>query len=184
MKAKEFLGGALMTMCALSMTLMMTACGDDDHDSSRSEDITPVAITTDYKLTVDNVAFNDFNLTVEYYDADGNRCKEVMNQPTWQKTVKSQLPANLGMRLLVVKKDGVELPDDGSRRYSWSYSYYYQVLNKSDKTLNEYGLSATPTSAPKSGKMDAWLNDAAKGIIEVRCMVDAKGQRHNLYWEE
>ena len=82
-------------------TTVFTACGSDDDDNTQNPpaDPTPAAAVMDYSLTVGDDMLNMPDLTVEYYDANGQVQSEAMTRKTWTKNVKAQLPATLGVRL-------------------------------------------------------------------------------------
>ena len=93
MKAKQFLMATLTVMCAMTTTLLTSCSKDDDNNTTKDDDTSPVAAVMDYSLTVGDDMVNMFDLTVEYYDADGKVKSEQMTGKTWTKNVKALLPA-------------------------------------------------------------------------------------------
>ena len=110
MNFKHLFGAALTVMCALVMTTTLTACGgDDDNDSKGGGDNhKPVAASLNATLTAGDDLMKYFDLTVDYYDANGKLQSESLKEAKWEKTIKASLPATLGVCLKAQLKDGVD----------------------------------------------------------------------------
>ena len=124
---------AAVFCCAMS-SMMFTACGSDDDDDNKVQvdDTKAVGAVMTYTFLVSDDMFDVLDMTVEYYDDNGELATEKLTQKEWTKTVKvAKLPVSLGACLKVQIKDGV---DENSVGYA---SYTYRYTNKA------YSVTAT-----------------------------------------
>lgn len=101
MYTRKFFLTALTMMCVMTTTTVFTACGDDDDNNTPADGNKATAAVMNCDLTVGDDMFNYLDLTVEYYDANGQVQSEQMTAKNWKKTVQAKLPATLGARLKI-----------------------------------------------------------------------------------
>ena len=174
---------AAVLSCAMTTTVF-TACGSDDDDNNPVDDTTPVAAMMNYSLTVGDVMFNYFDLTVEYYDANGKVQSEQITQNSWTKNVKAKLPATLGARLKVQLKSGVDISTYEKVSVSYGYNFMGYAVSATDKVVSDaVGHGTSISSDMKSDKVSEWLESHADGLVKFLYVFDAKGQPTNSSWQ-
>lgn len=179
MNFKNFFGAALTVMCALVMSTTLTACGgDDDNDSKGGGDSNkPVAASMNATLTVGDDLIKYFDLTVDYYDANGKLQSEPMKEAKWEKTIKAGLPATLGVRLKATQlKDGVDPATIDLLSIKSSLAYGYQVLDAKDGILDVSASSHSGSYSIHGSDISEWLKEDGKEIAKILYDFDATGK--------
>lgn len=177
MNFKKFFGVALTAMCALVMTTTFTACGGDDDDNKGGGDTNkPVAASMKATLTAGDDLINNFDLTVDYYDANGKIQSEPLKEGKWEKTIKASLPATLGVRLKAQLKDGIDPASIDLLAVKSSISYAYNILDANDGILDYFGYANTSSYSIHGSDIPDWLKDEGEKIEHVLYTFDANGK--------
>ena len=184
MNFKHFFVAALTVMCALIMTTTLTACGgDDDNDSKGGGDSNkPVAASMNATLTVGDDLIKYFDLTVDYYDANGKLQSEPMKEAKWEKTIKASLPATLGVRLKAQLKDGVDPATIDLISVKSSLSYDYKILDANDGRVDGFAFSHGGSYSIHGSDIPEWLKDEGQKIEEILYNFDASGKYTEGSW--
>lgn len=183
MNFKKFFGVALTAMCALVMTTTFTACGGDDDDSKGGGDTNkPVAASMKASLTVGDDLINYFDLTVDYYDANGKIQSEPLKEGKWEKTIKASLPATLGVRLKAQLKDGIDPATIDLISVKSSLAYGYQILDANDGRVDGFAFTHGGSYSIHGSDIPEWLNDEGKKIEEILYTFDASGKYTQGSW--
>ena len=184
MKAKQFLMATLTVMCAMTTTLLTSCSKDDDDNITKNDETTPIAAVMDYSLMVGDDMVNMFDLTVEYYDADGKVKSEQMTGKTWTKNVKALLPATLGVRLKLQVKSSVNpaIIDKFTESYTYNYSVYPVTVSGKQLEGGKAGASSMSLDLP-GNKLTEWAEDHANGLVKFLYVFDANGQPTSGSWQ-
>ena len=185
MNFKHLFGAALIVMCALVLTTTLTACGGDDDNGSKGGDDNhkPVAASLNVTLTVGDDLVKYFDLTVDYYDADGKLQSETLKEAKWEKTIKASLPATLGVRLKAIRlKDGVDPATIDLISVKSSLAYGYQILDANDGRVDGFAFTHGGSYSIHGSDIPEWLNDEGKKIEEILYTFDASGKYTQGSW--
>lgn len=184
MNFKHLFGAALTVMCALVMTTTLTACGgDDDNDSKGGGDNhKPVAASLNATLTAGDDLMKYFDLTVDYYDANGKLQSEPLKEAKWEKTIKASLPATLGVRLKAQLKDGVDPATIDLISVKSSLSYDYKILDANDGRVDGFAFSHGGSYSIHGSDIPEWLKDEGQKIEEILYNFDASGKYTEGSW--
>lgn len=184
MNFKHLFGAALTVMCALVMTTTLTACGgDDDNDSKGGGDNhKPVAASLNATLTAGDDLMKYFDLTVDYYDANGKLQSEPLKEAKWEKTIKASLPATLGVCLKAQLKDGVDPATIDLLSVKSSLSYDYKILDANDGRVDGFAFSHGGSYSIHGSDIPEWLKDEGQKIEEILYNFDASGKYTEGSW--
>jgi len=172
-------------LCCAMTTTVFTACGsDDDSGTSKSEDTTPVAAVMEYSFTSSDAMLATFDLTIEYYDANGRVQTEPMTQNTWTKKVTAKLPATLGARLKVQVKAGIDTSTAETIPVAWGYQYMGYAVSATDKVVSNVVTKGNSKAYDMEGdKLSEWLDFYADGLVKYLFVFDTKGQVTEGSWQ-
>ena len=183
---KKFLMTFAAVLCCAMTTTLFTACGGDDDDDNKNpaEDLTPKAAVMDCEITVGDDMLNTFNLTIEYYDANGKVQSEKLTQKSWSKKVKASLPAKVGARLLLQIKDGVDVASAETFTAVYGYSYQAYAVTASDKVVSNIAAGGINTTLPMKGeKVADWVRKHYDGLVQVLYNFSSTGMGLSASWE-
>ena len=171
-------------LCCAMTTTVFTACGSDDDDNNRPvTDTTPVAAVMDYKLETTDAMLSMFDMTIEYYDADGKVQTEKMAQKLWTKKVKAKLPATLGARMKAQLKAGVDVSSQEKVTVAYGYNYTGYAVSATDLVASDVVSKGTSSSSDMKGdKVTEWLERNADGLVKFLYAFDAKGHPTSSSW--
>jgi uncharacterized lipoprotein YehR (DUF1307 family) len=141
MKTKKFFLAALTAMCAMTMTTVFTACGDDDDDNTKQPDNTPAYVEMTFTFWGTQDMLDIADMTVTYNDGTGNKT-ETVTTVDWVKTVKAALPVSFKFERKVTLKEGVTLNEDQTYSYVNGHLVKYSVLTAKG-TIKESGTSGS-----------------------------------------
>ena len=177
MNFKHFFVAALTVMCALIMTTTLTACGgDDDNGNGGGDSNKPVAASMKATLSVGDDLIKYFDLTIDYYDANGKLQSEPLKETKWEKTIKASLPATLGVRLKAQLKDGVDPTTIDLLSVKSSLAYDYQTLDAQDRILEFFSSSHAGSYSIHGSDIPEWVNDEGKQLEKILYNFDATGK--------
>lgn len=178
---KKFILAAIIC-CAL--TTVFTSCNEEDKTKPEPEDLTPVAAVMNYTLKAGDEILNSFNVTIEYYDADGQLKTEPMTAKEWTKDVKADLPATLGARMTIQPKEGVNFENLEQFTAAYGYSYRGYAVSANDKVVGQIVSNGIDTTLPMKGdKVSIWQERHADGIVKFLFTFDAEGKADSSSWE-
>ena len=181
---KKFLMTIAAVLCCAMTTTVFTACGSDDDNNKPVTDTTPVAAVMDYKLETTDAMLATFDLTIEYYDADGKVQTEKMTQKSWTKKVRAKLPATLGARLKAQLKAGVDVSTQEKVTVAYGYNFMGYAVSATDLVVGDaVGHGTNTTLDMKGEKVNEWLEQHADGIVKFLYVFDAKGLPTNSSWQ-
>ena len=184
MNFKHLFGAALTVMCALVMSTTLTACGDDDDNGSKGGgDNKPVAASLNATLSVGDDLIQYFDLTVDYYDADGKLQSEPLNEAKWEKKIKASLPVTLGVRLKAQLKDGVDPATIDLISVKSSLAYGYQTLDAKDGIIGVFASSHAGSYSIHGSDIPEWLSDEGGNIEKILYNFDANGKYSEGSWK-
>ena len=184
MNFKKFYEAALTVICALVMTTSFTACGsDDDNDKGGGSDNKPVAASMNTVLSVGDDMLKYLDLTVDYYDANGKIQSEALTANKWEKTIKANLPATLGVRLKAKLKDGVDPASIELFNVKVSFTYGYNTLTANDGILDVFADGFGSSYNIKGSDIPEWLSEKGNKIEEILYNFDANGNHSKGSWQ-
>ena len=170
--------------------LFATACSSKDDDPTTPEeqkkDDTAVACVMDHDISVNDALFDNFDLTVDYYDTDGSIKSEKMTQKQWSKRVLGPLPFKMGGRVRVTLKEGADVTSDELLKTSGDYHYTVLAVNKDGELVGELdSKTLTHNLDLKRSKIPAWLElieQRGRGILSIVFQFDEKGIYKQVSW--
>lgn len=183
MYTRKFFLTALTMMCVMTTTTVFTACGDDDDNNTPADGNKATAAVMNCDLTVGDDMFNYLDLTVEYYDANGQVQSEQMTAKNWKKTVQAKLPATLGARLKIQVKNGTDPASLEKLAEDVQYAYGVVPANASGKALSDGKTYASHLKLDiPGGKVAEWAAKHADGLVKFLYIIDANGQVTDSNW--
>lgn len=184
MYTRKFFLTALTMMCVMTTTTVFTACGDDDDNNTPADGNKATAAVMNCDLTVGDDMFNYLDLTVEYYDANGQVQSEQMTAKNWKKTVQAKLPATLGARLKMRVKSSVNPATLEKFTEDVKYSYSVNPVNARGIELSGGKVySNHPTLDMPGDKVTDWVERHADGLVKFLYVFDANGQVTESSWQ-
>ena len=167
----------------LAALFLLPACGkQDDPDTPEDVNTTPVAAVMAYSFSVSSDMLATFDLTVEYYDADGKVHTESMTQAAWSKNVKSPLPATLGARLKVALKAGADVSSEETIKVDHGYSYKGSVVNERGEAMDAFQGGTNSSLSITRNKISAWLDNHSDGLVKFLYTFDRNGNHSEGKW--
>lgn len=182
MKKSAFL--AALICCA--MTTVFTSCDKDDDNKIKpeTEDTTPAAAVMNFSFNVGDDILGSFDVTVEYYNAEGKLQTEQMTQSEWEKSVKANLPVKLGARLKIQPKEGVNFENLERFTAAYGYSYSGHSVSANDKVTGNQIMGGTESNMTMKGdKVLTWHERHADGLVKFLYSFAADGQATSSSWE-
>lgn len=180
---------ALTMMCAMTVTTLFTACGDDGENAPVG---TPTKAEMNCTLETNAQTLERFDFLAKFYDANG---KIVQEEPVvwkdgtnddgvaikvWSKTVSASLPSKLGMYVQVLPHEDID--KTVQQLFAFGYSCIFTSYNSLDQVIDSSPLlSYGSESAISAGKFDEWLNDLSIRINKVYSF-DEKGRITESAW--
>ena len=178
---------AMVTVSAIVMAGLMMSCEkkDEPTDPETSTADKAVASILAQKYLVSSELLQIADITVEYYDHEGNKKVDVMSKDTvWEMTVKAGLPSKLGYRVKIAKKAGVDFASLGVTPLTNGFKYEGGAINEDGKVIGlPVGQEATATPKFSGAKVEAWIDALPEYILSVLYSFDAEGKVVPAKWE-
>ena len=175
----------LLTLAAVLCCALISSCTKDNGDiPPPAPDNKPTHAVMHYVLTVNDQMVDMLNLTIEYYDANGQVKSEQVTQNKWQKDIKAKLPANLGARLKVQLKDGADPSTLEKFTASYNLGYNVYVVNASGETVGKNVFDTIVKSLDMKGtKVEDWIASKSDGLVKFLLNIDANGEVTKDTWK-
>ena len=171
-----------VVMCCAIISSVFTACSSDDDKNS--DNGKAVAAVMNYMVNVGDDVFAALDLTIEYYDANGQVQSEQMTAKNWKKTVQAKLPATLGARLKMQVKSSVNPATLEKFTEDVKYSYSVNPVNARGIELSGGKVySNHPTLDMPGDKVTDWVERHADGLVKFLYVFDANGQVTESSWQ-
>ena len=188
MKTKQLFRAALAAFCVLVMTSLMTGCKEKNDpvvEEPQTENRTPVAAFMDYAYSTTDEMIKVFDITVEYYDSEGNVQTETLTTATWAKSAKSaSLPAKFGMNVKIAFKENIDVDNLPLMALEYECSYKSSALDAQNVAVGKQVADAFHGKAEFAGKKIAvWVDSYAKHPVQFLHQFDAKGVATSIAWE-
>lgn len=178
---KKLMAIAAVFCCAMTMTVF-TACGDDD-DNPYIDNKKPVAVLMNYSFTTTSETLNVFDLTIEYYDANGAIQTEQMTNAQWNKSLRTKIPTTVGARLKAKVKSGVDVASMEKVTASYGYEYEgYPVSADNSVAGTVIGGGFNVNESMKGDKVAGWLDTNADGLVKFLYKYAADGNAESGKW--
>ena len=176
--------GAMMTLA--------TGCNlfnnNPDKPSTPTEpatdDTTPVGAYMTYTFGTNDDLLNMFNVTIEYYDENGEVQSVKLKETAWSKRVDAKsLPAKLGFRILFTINGNYSISPTKVETISYYYSYLTGPTNAAGKVIGDGLNDSYHTDADcASGKLEKWLETYSKHPSHYVFQYDSKGVPTSANW--
>ena len=178
---------AMVAMCAVVMAGLMMSCDKKEEPSD------PTGPTVDTKAVGSIMAQQFFvssdllkiaDITVEFYDHEGNKQVEMMaNDTAWVKTVKAGLPSKLGYRVHIAKKAGVDFASLGQTRLTNGFKYEGGAINAAGAVVGRpLGNGSSFTPIYSGAKVETWFDALPEYMVSILYEFDAEGNSKNIEW--
>ena len=160
---------ALICMTMTSVTLL--SCGDDDDDKGKGNDGSKFTTAVlDFTFITSDETLTALDVIAEYYDANGKLQSEKLTQSTFKKTVKANLPAYLGARMLFKVKSGIDAATLGKVNITYGYEYSVWCENAKGEMTGYNGKDnmrhATLSGDKLGDKLENWASENS-GLIKL-----------------
>lgn len=167
-------------------TLMTVMTGCNLFNNTPNQPVTPTEPTDDnapvaaymvYSFGTDDDMLKIFNITLEYYDADGTKKSEKLKETSWSKRVETQsLPAKLGVRVLLSINSNYSINPYNIEKISYYVSYISAAINSEGKETGErYLRSLDKDQDCASDKILTWLESYSSHPSYLLLQYDDKG---------
>lgn len=187
MKTKQLFRFAMVFFSAIVMSSLMISCDKKEEPTDPTEptqDTKAVASLMAQKFFVSSQLLQIADITVEFYDHEGNKQKEVMSKDTaWVMTVKTGLPSKLGYRVRIAKKAGFDYASLGKTPLTNGYKFEGGAINAAGVVVGTPlgdGSSFTPSFS--GAKVEAWLDALPEYMVSVLYEFDAEGNSKPINW--
>ena len=131
---KNYLFLLAAIFCCVMTTTVFSACSIEEEGGGESNDNSvAVAVKAIDTIIVTDKLLEMFNLTIDYYDVDGKIKTEPLTTKTWIKSIKTPLPAKVGVRLKLDLKEGIAMEDmKGLSFRGGRFSCFTYVVDQTD----------------------------------------------------
>ena len=178
---KKLMAIAAVFCCAMTMTVF-TACGDDD-DKPYIDNKKPVAVSMNYAFETTSETLNVFDLTIEYYDANGTVQTEQMTNTQWQKSLRTKIPTTVGARLLIKLKDGVDVASMEKVTVSYGYEYKGHPVSADNSVAGTViGGSSGTNLTMKGDNVSEYLAKHSDGLVKYLYKYASDGNAESGSW--
>lgn len=180
---KKILVMLAVILCCTIISTVFTSCGGDDYNNSKN-DTTPAAAVITYTLTSSKEMRDTFDLTIEYYDAEGKVQTEKMTGDTWTKEVTSKLPATLGAHMKVQLNDGVDVSTVETLPVCYGYDYNARVVDATGKfVIGNIIRNQRPKYRLNTDRVSSFLETYSSGLANHIFVFDEKGKLTENHWQ-
>lgn len=188
MKTRQFFRFAIVFFSAIVMSSLMISC-----DEKKDEPTDPTDPTVDTKAVGSLLAQKFFvssellqiaDITVEYYDHEGNKQVEKMAKDTaWVKTVKAGLPSKLGYRVHIAKKAGVDFASLGKTPLTNGYKFEGGAINAAGAVVGlPLGNGSSFTPSYSGARIETWFDALPEYMLSILYEFDAAGNHKPIEW--
>ena len=184
LKGKKIIMTLAAVLCCAMISTVFTSCGGDGDDENKNTggDNKTVAVSMKAGLSVSDDMINYLDLTVDYYDANGQIQSEPMTEKKWERTIKANFPATLGVRLKAQLKDGIDPTSIALFNAESWISYRFEYLDSKGGITSEFGRSHGGEFSIEGSKITDWLNKDGGKIKEILYNFDADGKWSEGSW--
>ena len=185
MKTKQLFRAAMVVICAVVLTSVMTGCDDKNKpsDQQQQQDNKAVAAIMDYKFITSDDLLKIFDVKVEFYN-DGKIETETVTTAEWTKAAKGSLPTKLGFRVKITPKEGIDYESFGMSQLVTRFNYSGSAVNAKGEKIGPKQFSEAGTEANFAGKkIEAWYNALPEYVVDVLYSYDAEGAAAIAQWQ-
>jgi len=162
-------------------TTPFISCEKEEAFDANNE--TPSSVEMTYKLSVNDKMLNTLDMAVEYYDANGQIQRESLTEKSWEKSVKMDLPAEGGARLIATIKPGYDPAEHPIYDLAYGHDFKVNVLSVTGKRLEKGSMSqSNRTLTIEGNQLGSWLNTKKSGLISVIFVLDRGGEDKQKEW--
>ena len=147
-------------LCCAMTTTVFTSCGsDDDKPAQKPNEYAIVAVATNYTVTTTDEMLSTYDITIDYYDADGTLKNHLMTEKSWDLTVTAAVPTSAGMRIRMNLKEGKDLSAIGYVKYlCW---IKHSLLTAKGQKVNEWGEGDDINEHIRQSSRAEWLDEVS-----------------------
>ena len=179
---------SMVAMCAILMSGLMTSCNKEKDEptdpTNPTQDTKAVSAILAQKFFVSPELAKIADITVEYYDHEGNKKVDVMSPDSvWVMTVKTGLPSKLGYRVHIAKKEGFDYASLGMTPLTNGYKFEGGAINAEGVVIGTplgNGSSTSPSFA--GSKIETWLDALPEYMVSILYEFDAEGKSKPIEW--
>lgn len=189
MKTKHFYA-AIVAICTLAMTCLMSCekkQQDQEPEPQTQTDNKPVAAFMDFNITFDSLTLEIFTVSFDYYDENGAKKNQVIENPEWALHVQSaSLPAKLGFHMNLSKKEGVDLSQYQKFKVAYMFTETEQFVNAAGEPIlrnQKHYNEGMPSQGLAIEKIDTYLSTYAEHPFESLLIFNADGTSESVKWE-
>ena len=153
-------------LCCSAMMYLLSSCNKPVNPPT-SEKKLEAEMT--YKFRANSKIRSHFDVTVEYYDADGQvKSEQVTDEGSFEKKVRTKLPCKLGMRVLLQVKEGQDVNTIRAFAGAYTYKVTGYVVDDDDYVVSDVAEVEDEVSFTiAEGKVAEWYEDHKDGLVSI-----------------
>ena len=187
MKTKNLWHVSMVAICGLMLSGLMTSCrqNPNDPEDPKIQDKTPAFARAEATATVSEDILALMDVTVEYYNSNGELKQDLLTTPELKLETKAPLPTRSGMCLRLQLKEGANLESYEQVDLSTSFAFRCAAVTKDDVIVGEVHKfdGGSNTVKLKSAAVQAWIDSFNKHLpIKFLYEFDAEGNSQSVDW--
>ena len=153
-------------LCCSAMMYLLSSCNKPVNPPTPEKKL---AAEMTYKFRVNAKIRSHFDVTVEYYDADGQvKSEQVTDEGSFEKKVRTKLPCKLGMRVLLQVKEGQDVNTMRSLGAAYTYDVMGYVVDDDDYVVSDVAQASEEVSlVVAEGKVAEWYEENKNGLVSI-----------------
>ena len=184
MKTKSLFTVAVL-MGAMTMGVFTSCSSSDDNGGIETNvpDYTPASASFTYKSTINPSLLEYVDVTVDYYDENGNVKTEKITEKEWTKKIATKLPVKVAVRQNLIKKEGIDYTKFDYITIETGLSVEGSILTKSGSAVGGIMLSDGSGHLSIPGdNFERFLTEKGTGYKKVFVQYDATGKKTDGNW--
>ena len=146
----------MVALCAILMSGLMSGCKDKNNpdDPENPQPGPAVAARANAKVIISNDMLKYYDITVDYYNNDGEMKQMKLDTVVLDFETKAALPTKSGMRMTVKEKEGANLENmEETIQLKYEISFKCAAVDANDIIIGEFHkLDGASTEANLQGK--------------------------------
>ena len=154
-------------LCCSAMMYLLSSCNKQPANPPTPEKKLEAEMT--YKFRANSKIRSCFDVTVEYYDADGQvKSEQVTDEGSFEKKVRTTLPCKLGMRVLLQVKEGQDVNTMRSLGAAYTYKVTGYVVDDDDYVVSDVAeVEDNVSLVVAEGKVAEWYEENKNGLVSI-----------------
>lgn len=153
-------------LCCSAMMYLLSSCNKPVNPPTPEKKL---EAEMTYKFRVNAKIRSCFDVTIEYYDADGQvKSEQVTDEGSFEKKVRTKLPCKLGMRVLLQVKEGQDVNTMRPLAGAYTYDVMGYVVDDDDYVVSDVAQESKEVSFTiAEGKVAEWYEENKNGLVSI-----------------